>query len=266
MNTFTNARTNETVSTNHTRTELAQKFAEVAPADHWLYFWMTKAVQDAPKSNAIKNMTVFLGDLFLYAIGRELKRPMIRAQYRNRRFKIYLSTRGTLCLKSGAVAEGTSDPIGDEEYVGCFTSGKFLPPSRPNRTPLATEQEFIDRLTAQPVEFLAECSKDMGRCCYCNKPLSDSRSKQVGYGPTCASKWGLPWGENEFKENVPSFAQLWAVAREGRENIRTMMDAIRAQPLNTLTWLVLNDALQEAGWSHERVTVPPTKAFVVPRS
>lgn len=265
MNTFMNTRTNETINSPLTRRELLERFAEVAREDNWLWFHIAKTVTDSPKSNAITDMTMFIGDLFLYAIGMGLKRPMIRAQHGNRRFKIYLSAKGTVCLKSGAVKEGTSDPIGDEEYVGCFISGKFLPPSRPARTPLPEEQRFIELLCEDPVEFLAKCSRDMDRCCYCNKPLTDSRSKEAGYGMTCAKHWGLPWGDKNARENVPSFAQLWGSAREGRDNIRLMMKAIRQEPHNQTLWLVLNDALQEAGWSEDRLTTPPERLTVIPR-
>lgn len=32
-------------------------------------------------------------------------------------------------------------------------------------------------------------------CVYCSRGLNDSRSETVGYGPICADKYGLPWGE-----------------------------------------------------------------------
>jgi hypothetical protein len=35
----------------------------------------------------------------------------------------------------------------------------------------------------------------MGECCFCGLTLTDGRSIAVGYGPICAGKWGLPWGE-----------------------------------------------------------------------
>lgn len=34
-----------------------------------------------------------------------------------------------------------------------------------------------------------------GRCVFCSRLLTDERSFSVGYGPTCAEKNGLPWGE-----------------------------------------------------------------------
>lgn len=270
MPTFTNNRSGETVTLDMTPTEMAAKFAESASSDHWVWYWIARHVESSgPKSVSIQDMTTFLGDSFLYAVGMGLKKPMIRAQFEFRRYKLYLSGRGTLCLKSGAVEPGTSNPVGDEEYVGCFFDGKFLPPSQPRRSVLPTEQGFIDRLTAEPVTFLAQCGRDMDRCCYCNQPLSDPRSKVVGYGKTCAHRWGLPWGEKEFAENTPSFADLWSRAcyyGGSQETIRGLLAGIRTEPMNALRWLILCDALQEAGWPPERCPTPPTKSFVVPRS
>lgn len=33
-----------------------------------------------------------------------------------------------------------------------------------------------------------------GQCCFCSRALSTKESLHVGYGPDCASKYGLPWG------------------------------------------------------------------------
>jgi len=32
-------------------------------------------------------------------------------------------------------------------------------------------------------------------CVYCSRPLADPRSEAAGYGPTCARKMNLPWGD-----------------------------------------------------------------------
>ena len=32
-------------------------------------------------------------------------------------------------------------------------------------------------------------------CCFCHKELTTKESLAVGYGPLCAEKLGLPWGE-----------------------------------------------------------------------
>ncbi len=54
--------------------------------------------------------------------------------------------------------------------------------------------DALSKLQMDPVVAVAEFGKLCGRCCFCNSGLSDLKSVDVGYGPICAQKWGLPWG------------------------------------------------------------------------
>lgn len=49
-----------------------------------------------------------------------------------------------------------------------------------------------DALTADEA---ARFGKTHAHCVYCYRPLTDERSLHVGYGPDCAERVGLPWGE-----------------------------------------------------------------------
>jgi hypothetical protein len=55
--------------------------------------------------------------------------------------------------------------------------------------------DILSELIAAPQATLASHGKQLGACCYCGTELTDERSVQAGYGPTCAKKWGLPWGK-----------------------------------------------------------------------
>ena len=62
----------------------------------------------------------------------------------------------------------------------------------------AIEKELTDllgRLGANPSEVASEYGKLTGTCSFCHRKLSDERSKEVGYGATCASNYDLPWGK-----------------------------------------------------------------------
>lgn len=48
-----------------------------------------------------------------------------------------------------------------------------------------------DRITA---EQAAAFGKQHNRCVFCSRALADERSRDVGYGETCADNNGLPWG------------------------------------------------------------------------
>lgn len=43
-------------------------------------------------------------------------------------------------------------------------------------------------------EQAARFGKLWGSCVFCSRLLTDERSVEVGYGPVCADKNGLPWG------------------------------------------------------------------------
>lgn len=265
MRTIINCKDNRSINTELTNAQLCEEFGKYATDDHWLWYFMAQYVEEQrkiPTESRLQTveMMSFLGDNFLFAIGMGLLRPMIRVHSEGRRYKIYLSQRGTLCFKSGALVHGTNDPDGDEQYMGCLTRGKFLPTD--SRVVLDQELMFIAKLTIDPVGFLAQASKDMSRCCYCYKALEDVRSKDVGYGATCAQRWGLPWGKS-YDEKVPSFAQLWSgQVSSVKRDIRGICKAIRTNPYDDLNWAVLGDALNECGY--EKRPSAPARRVVVP--
>lgn len=38
-------------------------------------------------------------------------------------------------------------------------------------------------------------AQETGNCSFCHRELTDAPSVFAGYGPVCAAKRGLPWGE-----------------------------------------------------------------------
>ena len=54
---------------------------------------------------------------------------------------------------------------------------------------------LLDDLEVNPVGTAAEHGRSSGVCCFCNRELTDARSKEAGYGPTCAASHKLPWGK-----------------------------------------------------------------------
>lgn len=276
---FTSKKTGEAVQVDATcKSDLLQKYLACADDGDWLWFFIAKQVRDSAGLERSKDMAAFLADLFVLAAGMGLKRPMIRLHAGGRRYKIYLSAKGTVCVKTGALYEGTSDPAGDEDYMGCvLPSGKFLASDR--RRLLPADEDFMRQLGDDPVGFFARCSKDMGRCCYCNRALEDERSKAAGYGKDCAAHWGLPWGKGKRGEAVPSFADLWvrstadvqrsvrgvclairrdhAALAENRDRAHYFSgagreahaaEASRLEAELKLSWEVLADLLEEAGY------------------
>lgn len=259
MPTYVNNRSGETVNIDMDIKAMYQIFLDEAKEDHWVHYWVAKMVQDRMQQPQMKGLHEFLADMFLFPIGMGLKRVMIRVVCRNKRYKIYLSRKGTICFKTGYVVEGTSDPYGNEWYIGCLFDGRFI--ESKNTRPLDEHDHyFLGELMSRPTEFLAECSKDMNRCCYCNLPLEDERSKLVGYGPICATHWGLPWG-GTYEEKVPSFAELWQ-----NSHVQQFCHLIKEEPYNQEYWEMLGDCLIQAGYRGNKLPTVPERGIILPKA
>lgn len=65
---------------------------------------------------------------------------------------------------------------------------------------------LLARIATDPATVAREYGAVTSRCSFCNLPLSDEGSVEVGYGPVCARKWNLPHtprGSRELTETVP---------------------------------------------------------------
>ncbi len=76
------------------------------------------------------------------------------------------------------------------DYVPANDVGDKVAKDAPNAI-----TERLKAFAADPAGIAAEHGRLTGRCCFCNKHLQDERSTAVGYGATCASHYGLPWGK-----------------------------------------------------------------------
>jgi hypothetical protein len=59
------------------------------------------------------------------------------------------------------------------------------------------DRDNILEFSADPAKFAAAHGHTTGSCCFCNYKLTTKESLSVGYGPTCAHNYGLPWGKVE---------------------------------------------------------------------
>ena len=62
--------------------------------------------------------------------------------------------------------------------------------------------ELLKRLASDPAHVAAEFGHLTGHCCFCSLPLTDERSVMVGYGQTCAEKYGLDWGARPVEKTA----------------------------------------------------------------
>lgn len=103
---------------------------------------------------------------------------------------------------------------GGGRYEGCctITDGAFINSIFYGRVDRGTKEIFVvrnrsDQGIAEAIEAFDRQPEAVARmygamqseCCFCEQALTDPRSDPqqggAGYGPTCAKKFGLPWGD-----------------------------------------------------------------------
>lgn len=67
-------------------------------------------------------------------------------------------------------------------------------------------EPVLAALAADPAAVAGQHGVATGMCSFCGRPLSDARSREVGYGPICADRFGLPWGSREHVDAQHSAA------------------------------------------------------------
>lgn len=129
--------------------------------------------------------------LFEQAISNNLKYPKIRLRAADGQ-NVVLSRAGAKSKYTGQIIVTDERPYGSNTYFGRVdTSGNFIPAWA--NSPAVSS--LLLRLSADPAGVASEYGRLTGHCCFCSLPLTDARSTAVGYGPICAGKFGLPWGE-----------------------------------------------------------------------
>lgn len=72
--------------------------------------------------------------------------------------------------------------------------------------------QLLELFAADPANVAAAHGKLTGKCCFCNTGLTDQKSLDVGYGPTCAKNYGLPWGTSNPVKFAPMTEEQKAIS------------------------------------------------------
>jgi len=131
---------------------------------------------------------------FLQAAREHLKYPKLMLAMGDHTLKVYLS--GSMSKHPNTVNLVTNNEYGEMDvWLGrVFETGEW---QHWNKNPELHKEaaQLLERLAVDPAAVAAESGRLSGNCCMCNRALKDERSTDVGYGPTCAKRWGLPWGK-----------------------------------------------------------------------
>ena len=122
-----------------------------------------------------------------FQAGREV--PSIVVEKEGTRVKLYRQT--SRSKAPGAISLNDGGPKGADVWYGSIAlDGTF----RPTRACPPSVKATVAEFAADPGAYAAAYGKGTSRCCFCATEITTDESKAVGYGPVCASNYGLPWG------------------------------------------------------------------------
>jgi hypothetical protein len=161
--------------------------------------------------------------LFNTAKSRGLKHPKIRLQTAEGE-KLVIGEAGPNSRYAGALMLTDGAPFGSNKWYGRI-EGSALTPSGQMTDGI---KALLTALGDDPARTAEAYGRLTGNCCFCARALTDGRSVAMGYGPVCAEKFGLAWGEERVETEVA------VVAEDHRTTAELEADALLAQELAEL--------------------------------
>lgn len=224
MATFTNPKNGDTIVTdltmddaldlclhsgNRFAIDLASKALRWTPSEGQL-FWIMKLAEEQKNPSAKVDKSVNLGmsipSIFNTAIDKGVNKPRLRFVYEDFRMVLKRANE-TFCKPENIGMIYVTSKEGEEStgYYGKIDAeGRFHPAQKCNGKIV----QLLKELAANPEEFVSVYGHTTGNCCFCSRELTDSRSVTAGYGPICASKWGLEWGKGTPQETEIPLEEL----------------------------------------------------------
>src|SRR5262249_14997097 len=110
--------------------------------------------------------------------------------------EVRLSVAGQRARVPGSINVATNARYGDSTWFGRILRDGAFEPSNRVETP-AQLVPVLREFAEKPAEMAAKHGKVMSKCCFCDTTLhgEDGVSAALGYGPTCAKNFDLPWGK-----------------------------------------------------------------------
>jgi len=163
----------------------------------WVYRLLDRCENPAPPAAPLGDVTPIVR-LFERAKGAGLRFPKIRLRASDGT-RVVLGMAGDRAKVPGSLSITDGGAYGMGRYFGRITrDGAFTASSSCTPAVTATLRELAE----DPAGRAAIHGHASGSCCFCGRTLDDARSTAVGYGPVCAEKFGLPWGEEKAPEET----------------------------------------------------------------
>jgi hypothetical protein len=175
------------------------------------WYWVDKLAERAKdpvkaKVAEVKANTEDLGnfagviDLFNKAKSAGLKDPAITLALGDDT-PLVLSLTGEKSKAPGSVNLTDGGSFNNNKWYGRVSpEGQWLKGRGHDEDTMTAISIILTALADDPQRMAHSYGKKTHRCCFCRIPLDDPKSKEAGYGPTCAKNWGLPWGNKLNKK------------------------------------------------------------------
>lgn len=154
-------------------------------------FFVERLVKKAKGEDKVTIGSVAATIAFFDRAKEHLKNPKVIITVDGQPVK--LSVAGPRSSQPGTINVAEAGPFGGYWYGRITRDGTYKPTA--DATKLPGLPEALRRFAEDPAKVASEHGKLTGHCSFCNRPLDDERSTQVGYGPVCAKRFGLPWGK-----------------------------------------------------------------------
>ena len=162
-------------------------------------YWSNQQKAKAKAAPPVKaNFGDFSGVIALFDVaGGNLKFPKLRLALDGKPIALSVARSGAA---PGSLNITDGRPFGENTWYGRVTKqGEWQRPKQIDPMMSTALSGFLAEMSQDPAGTASKYGRMTGHCMFCNLPLTDDRSTEVGYGKVCASNWGLPWGKTAMK-------------------------------------------------------------------
>lgn len=157
------------------------------PLYNSMQYWLHKLSQPEVQQVAASTFDLSRVNTMFSSAKENLKRPAIVLS--NGKANIKISFAGERSKYNGQIIVA-APTFGAGFYGRIDKDGNWFPTASCDAEVSIMVRDFA----ANPEKAAAAHGRLTGKCCFCNKGLTDARSTEVGYGPVCATHFGLQWG------------------------------------------------------------------------
>lgn len=171
----------------------------------WVHKLATEALQAKPAAPAAPALDADLGEIIEMmdrAADAQKRAPRIVLERDGQR--VVLARAGSRAKEPGTVNVTDGGPYGDNVWFGRVGRDGVM---RPSRRMTDGVRALLRELAANPAKVAAQHGVATGCCCFCARDLSTAESRTAGYGPVCAERFGLPWGDTAAADAADAAAK-----------------------------------------------------------